>query len=78
MSAEDLRALLQRMLDGDEPDGWHIGQFVIVMSLERINSEGHVEATPWWWSPPDQPDWMTGGLLEAALDMRSRCDIDDD
>jgi len=29
--------------------------------------------------PGDQADWMTDGLLDAAMDLRARCDfIDDD
>jgi hypothetical protein len=77
VNAEELRAILQAVLDGDEPDGWQIGQFVIVVSLERINSDSGIDATPWYWAPPDQPDWMTGGLLEAALELRCQHDCDD-
>jgi hypothetical protein len=75
----DIRAAIQALLDADPPEGWSVGQFVIVMSLERINSEGAVETTPWYWAPTDQADWMTDGLLDAAMDLRAGCDfIDDD
>lgn len=67
---DKLRAAIQEILDADG-EGWSVGQFVIVMGLERVNADGSVESTPWWWAPSNQPDWMTGGLLEAVLDQRA-------
>lgn len=78
MSADAIRAVLQAILDGNEPDGWCVSQFVVVMGLERIRSDGSIDATPWYFAPADQPDWMTGGLLEAAIELRAHAEIDDD
>lgn len=51
-------------------------QYVVVMGLERIR-DGHVETTSWYWHPPDQADWMVGGLLEAGIEMRGACEVED-
>ena len=77
MNAAEVRAALQKIIDASEDaDGWRVSQFVVVMGLERIR-DGEVEATSWYWTPPDQADWMTIGLLEAGMDMRSACELDD-
>lgn len=65
--AENIRAAIQHMLD-TLGDGWQIAQHVIAMSLERVH-DGQVETTAWYWSPPGQPDWMTTGLLDAAVEL---------
>lgn len=75
MSADPIRAAIQGALDSCG-DGWTVSQYVVVMGLERIN-DGAIEATAWMWSPPGQPDWMTAGLLDAAMDMRERAELDD-
>ena len=61
----------------DQGSGWTLGQFVVVMGLERLN-DGRIEATSWYWTPPAQPEWMTIGLLESGIEMRACADIDDD
>lgn len=77
MNASEVRAALQKIIDAsDDADGWRVSQLVVVMGLERIH-DGEVEATSWLWTPPDQADWMTIGLLEAGMDMRSACELDD-
>lgn len=72
-----LRDILQEMLQAQEDrhDGWQVTQFVISMGVERMDSDGHVEATCWYWAPPPQADWMNRGLLEAAADL---CGTGDD
>lgn len=76
-AADKLRAALQEIIDtAEDADGWSVSQFVVVMGLERIR-DGHVEATSWYWHPPDQADWMVSGLLEAGMEMRATCDMDD-
>lgn len=67
--------VIQKMLD-DIGDGWNLGQFVIAMSLERVTSDGALEAVPWWWAPQNQPDWMATGLLNEALDARQSIESD--
>lgn len=73
MSAElaaAVRAAVQAILDAAPDAGWHCAQFVVAMGLERVTPEGGIEAIPWVWSPPEQADWMTAGLLEAAAELR--------
>lgn len=74
----NLRAAVQAILDADS-DGWCAAQIVICMGLERVNSAGEIESTPWLWAPKSQAEWMTDGLIETALTMRSAADsIDGD
>lgn len=68
MTAERIREAIQALLD-DIGDGYSLTQVVIAMGLERV-TDGDIEATAWYWSPPGQPDWMTTGLLEQAMEMR--------
>lgn len=67
--AAAIRAAVQLLLDA-AGDGWNIAQFVISMGLERVNSDGELEATSWLWAPPSQPEWMTDGLLDSAHELR--------
>ena len=71
----DIRAALQAMLD-QYGDGWQVAQFVVCLGLEKVNTDGELESTPWVYAPPGQPDWQTDGLLEAAAEMR-HCEVDD-
>ena len=66
--ADKVRAAVQAILDA-EGDGFMAAQFVICMGLERFDSAGQIESTPWIWAPPEQAEWMTNGLLESALDL---------
>ena len=72
-----LRAAIQRLLN-NEGDGWVLGQFVLALGLEKMNSDGIIESTAWVWAPADQPDWITDGLLRAASELREDADIDTD
>ena len=72
-----LRAAIQRLLN-DEGDNWVLGQFVLALGLEKMNSDGAIESTAWVWAPADQPDWITDGLLRAASELREDADIDTD
>jgi len=72
-----LRAAIQRLLN-DEGDNWVLGQFVLALGLEKMNSEGQVESTAWVWAPADQPDWITDGLLRTATELREDADVDTD
>ena len=72
-----LRAAIQRLLN-NEGDGWVLGQFVLALGLEKMNSDGTIESTAWVWAPADQPDWITDGLLRAASELREDADIDTD
>lgn len=63
------------MLDA-HGDGWQCAQFTICMGLERVNADGELESSPWIYTPPAQPDWMTDGLLEAAMEARATAETD--
>lgn len=76
---ERIRDAIQAIINEEgEGEGWTLGQFVVVMGLERMLSDGKVEATSWYWNPPDQAEWMNMGLLEAGIEMRLCADVEDD
>jgi hypothetical protein len=75
---DSIRDAIQRYLLDTAGDGWSVTQFVIVMGLEKINSDGALESTAWHWSPKDQPHWQTCGLLDYALDTLSSVTADED
>lgn len=76
--ASAVRAAVQAVLDAAPDRGWQVAQFVICMGLERVNSSGELDSTPWLWAPPSQPDWMTDGLIDSAYSLRAVADVDDD
>lgn len=76
---ERIRNALQAIINSEgEGEGWALGQFVVVMGLERMNEHGEIEATAWYWTPPNQPEWMTVGLLETGIEMRACSDLTDE
>lgn len=76
-SSEMVRHYIQQMLN-NAGDGWHLAQYVLCMGLERVDSDGNLQCTAWVWAPNSQADWMTDGLLTAAMDLRQTCLHDDD
>lgn len=72
----NIHKAIQQMLDA-HGDGWSVAQVVVVMGLERVTPEGRIESTPWVWTPRDQPEWMTDGLLDAADQIRADSEIGD-
>lgn len=68
--SDAIRKAVQAVLD-QEGDGYHVGQIVICMGLERVTSDGELESAPWWWAPPGQPEWMTDGLIESVVLLRA-------
>lgn len=72
-----VRHYIQTMLD-NSGEGWQLAQYVLCMGLERVDSEGQLECTPWLWAPHDQADWMTDGLLQACVGLREEADVVDD
>lgn len=74
---DKLRAAIQDVVDAeDQGEGWCLAQFVIVMGLERV-VDGRIQATSWYWHPPDHADWMVTGLLESGIEMRAAAEADD-
>ena len=74
---DQIRDAIQAVLDA-EGDGWVVGPFVVALGLEKVAEGGQVESTAWVWAPADQPDWVTDGLLRAAVELREDADIDTD
>lgn len=72
-----LRAAIQGLLD-EIGDGWSLAQFVVAMGIERMKSDGSVDSQAWYWTPRDQPEWMTNGLLDEVMDMRTASEPADD
>lgn len=74
---ERLRGALQYLLNS-EGDGWTLSHYVVVMGLQRMDSDGCIENTVWVTMPVEQADYVTDGLVTTAEEMRSQCDIEDD
>lgn len=72
-----IREAIQAVIDAEEGQGWNVAQWVAVMGLERILSDGRIEACSSYLAPPDQADWMTAGLLEAGLELRASAELED-
>lgn len=68
MNPDLIREAIQKVLDF-YGDGWTVAQFVVAMSLERLDGE-EIDTAPWVYAPKAQPDWMTEKLLEMAEDMQ--------
>lgn len=73
----NIAAAIQSMLD-DDNEGWHLCQFVLCLGLEQVASDGTMRSVAYVWSPPDQPDWSTDGLLNACADIREYCEEQED
>lgn len=73
----NIKQAIQAMLD-NYGDGWNVAQYVIVLGIERVTSEGRLETAPWVFTPRDQPEWMSDGLLEAGCGLRAEAEIEED
>lgn len=76
--AEGIRQALQQLLNADPDGGWMVTHWVTMMGLQRVDADGQLHNTAWVFSPPEQPDYVTDGLIRAAEDMRAGADVDDD
>ena len=76
---QHLRSALQYLLDC-EGDGWQLQHYVIVVGLEQMDSVGTLRHTAWVISQPEQPEYVSDGLLSCAEDMRASAEAigDDD
>lgn len=74
---DPVRAAIQQVLDSHE-DGWALSDYVVVMGLERVGSDGELETMPWWMVPARQASWVTDGLIVALDQMRSTTVEQDD
>ena len=81
MTAHDsLRVVLQELLDSDDSEGWLLDHYVVVMGLQKIDSDGKVNSISWMTAPEDQADYVTKGLLDSAVGMQEDAneDVGDD
>lgn len=62
MADDPIRAAIQKILD-DCGDGWTLADYVVVMGLERIDSDQELESTSWWLAGKGQASWKTAGLI---------------
>ena len=67
---DGVRAAIQNLLDG-YGDGRSAAHRVVAVGLERVTSDGGVESGTWAIAPPDQPDYVTDGLLLAVEEARA-------
>jgi hypothetical protein len=74
--SDPVRAALQQILDACG-DGWTVADYCVVMGLERVNSDGEIETTPWWTAPTQQATWITDGLI-IALDRMHAAAVEQD
>ena len=75
--SERIRQAIQAMLDA-EGDGYIVEDFVLALGLQKMLPDGSVDSTAWVWTPTEQADWKTDGLLRAAVELRADQDIDTD
>lgn len=77
---ECIRAALQALLDAETGDGWLLDHYVVVMGVQKIDSDGKVTSASWMTAPEDQADYITTGLLDSAAAMRADAteEIEDD
>jgi len=74
---DKIRQAVQAVIDAEGGEGWTVSQFVVALGLERILSDGSMEGCAWYVAPAEQADWMTAGLLEASLELRSGAELED-
>lgn len=71
-----LQAAVQAVVDANA-DGWSVGHYVVVAGLERLDTEANrVVSAVWTITPVDQAEWMTKGLLDAAMEIQLTADAD--
>jgi hypothetical protein len=77
---ECIRAALQALLDKETGDGWLLDHYVVVMGVQKIDSDGKVTSSSWMTAPEDQADYITTGLLDSAAGMQADAteEIEDD
>lgn len=68
---ECLRAALQALLDAETSEGWLLDHYVVVMGVQKMDSDGKVSSSSWMTAPEDQADYVTMGLLDSAANMQA-------
>lgn len=71
----DIAAAIQARLDEDG-DGWTVGQWIVGLTIERINSDGILESEPWWIAAPGLREWQMDALLFSVTHARDLAPYD--
>jgi hypothetical protein len=76
-AADDkIAAAIQARLD-EYGECWTLGQWVVGMSIERIDSSGQLETIPWRVANPAQQDWQTDALLFSVSQIATPVNTDE-
>lgn len=73
--SDHVRDGIQHLLD-ETAEGWRVAHYVVAVGLERIN-EGDIETATWLYTEPNQPNYVTEGLLLKADELQ-HCTVDED
>ena len=69
---ERLRAALLEVLDAENgDDGWLLDHYIVVMGVQRIDSNGKVSSSSCMTFPEDQAYYVTMGLLDSGFTMQA-------
>jgi hypothetical protein len=66
---DPVRAALQQICDA-EGHGWQVAHYAIAIGLERMGAGDASETGMWAVAQKGQPDYITDGLLDAAINLR--------
>lgn len=67
--SDPVREGIQQVCD-NEGSGWQVNHYVIAAGLERMGVDGFVETAVWAVAQNGQPEYVTDGLLSAAISVR--------
>jgi hypothetical protein len=73
---DQIAAAIQARLD-EYGDGWTLGQWVVGMSIERIDSDGQLETIPWRVAAPALANWQTDALLFSVSQIATPVNTDE-
>jgi hypothetical protein len=73
--SDSIRAGIQQVLDEDG-GGWRTAHYVVAVGLERI-VDGEIETAAWLYAEPNQPNYITDGLLLKAEELH-HCVVSDE
>lgn len=68
---ECLRVALQVILDSEDNEGWLLNHYVVVMGVQKIDSDGRLSSASWMTAPEDQADYITAGLIDSAAGIQA-------
>lgn len=61
-----------------EGEDWHAAGYILIVGCQRVSPDGEMESQAFRYIAPDQPPWVTRGLLDEAHEgARESSDEDD-